>query len=283
MSYEQLPTADDSTRPKEVHDDVTAYINAGGRGTRLGSILVPHPDFGVIKALLEVGNPTVVLLDHHIQKMAQAAMRNVVISAGDVGMVEEYVLESYNQNPGIDVTTSSYRRGNGGDLLGDVHAHPELFADRILVTNVDTILDLDESDFLSFHERTGTPISVALTTRKNVPNEDAFYVDRQGKVIFSRESHMPASSEKNASRASAWKGSSTGAVIVETNFIKDFVDSHDMGEVSLYKDIMGEAIHNGAVAGYNNGRKFFMDLGTVSTWLAAQDSHVVNPYLKRQF
>jgi len=118
MSYEQLPTADDSTRPKEVHDDVTAYINAGGRGTRLGSILVPHPDFGAIKALLEVGNPTVVLLDHHIQKMAQAAMRNVVISAGDVGMVEEYVLESYNQNPGIDVTTSSYRRGNGGDLLG---------------------------------------------------------------------------------------------------------------------------------------------------------------------
>lgn len=263
-------------------ESVTAYINAGGRGTRLDTVLVPHPDFGVIKALLEVGEPRITLIDHHINRMAQAAMRNIVISAGDVEIVKDYIDQSYNEKPGVDVTGSPYRRGNGGDLLADVHEHPELFGDRILITNADTILDLNERDFLSFHEKVGAPVSIALTRNKKVPNQNAFYVNSEGKVIHSKESQANLQTERQAARAASWRGSSTGAVIVETDFIKNTMKKSGDGEVSLYRDIIGGAILEGEASGYDNGRKFFMDLGTVSTWLAAQDPDVLNPHLFRK-
>lgn len=259
-------------------EKVTAYINAGGRGTRLNSVLVPHPDYGVIKALLEVGEPPIVLIDHHIKKMTQAAIGNIVVAAGDVGAVKEYVGKRYN-NEQVEITTASCRRGNGGDLLADVHEHPELFAERILITNADTVLELDEPDFLSFQGNTGAPVSIALTRNKNVPNQDGFYVDKTNKVIYSTESEVHIQTKRQAARAAKWRGSSTGAVVVETDFIKNITTNFHKGNTSLYGDIIGKAISEKAVSGYDNGNKFFMDLGTVSTWLAAQDPDVLNPYL----
>ena len=48
-------------RSERSFNSVTAYINAGGRGTRLNSTFRPDPEYGIAKALLEVGAPWITI------------------------------------------------------------------------------------------------------------------------------------------------------------------------------------------------------------------------------
>jgi NDP-sugar pyrophosphorylase family protein len=280
MSHEyHLPRADLPANPKKAHENVTAYINAGGRGTRLNGVLTPDPEFGIAKALLEIGSPPLILLDHHIAKMAQVAMRNVVVNAGDLEVIKDHVAAFYASDDRVAATSSPRLLGNGGDLVTAVREHPDLFAERILVTNVDTILELDEHDFLTFHDKAEAAASIALTMREGVPNERAFYVNAHGKVVYSKEASTNPRTVDEADAMTVWRGSSTGAVVIETEFVRNFAKVPATGEFSLYRHILGEAIREDAVAGYNNGLKFFLDIGTVATWSTVQDSDILNPHL----
>lgn len=259
--------------------NATAYINAGGRGTRLNGIFTPDPEFGIAKALLEVGKPPITLLDHHVAKMAQAAFRNIIVNGGDLECVKEYATSIYCTGE-VAVTGSSERVGNGGDLLLAVRQHPNLFADRILVTNVDTILDIDANDFLSSHEGSGAAVSIALTRNTGVPNFNAFYVDDQNKVVYSKEARVNTRTIEQADVMTSWRGSSTGAVIINTEFAKEF-DWEPQGseEFSLYRHIIAEALREDAMAAYDNGKNFFLDVGTVDTWIDATESGVLQEHL----
>lgn len=262
--------------------DVTAYINAGGRGTRLSSIFTPDPNFGISKALLEVGSPPVKLVDHHINRMSKAPVRNIVVGAGDLADVSSHVNRKYARDSRVDAVDSRIHTqlGTGGDLILAVRGNPELFGRSIFIKNVDTILDIDSAAFISFHQVARSSLTIALTRRRGVPNEDAFFVDMDGRVVYSRESKYNPAAEVEVQSLAARKGSSTGALVVGTDFIKDIDWEPKQGQISLYKDIVGEALMRGTMAAYDNGSNFFLDVGTASAWTEAEETGSLQDYLE---
>ena len=164
---------------------VSSYLNAGGRGTRLNSLFAPDPDYGIAKALLEVGMPPTKLIDHHVAKMAQTAFWHTIVGAGDLQSVANYAYERYANNPDVTaLTTGEYPQlGTAGDLIVAVRDCPELFGEHVVIKNCDTILDIEDREFVDFHVSRKSLVSIALTRKKGVPNEGAFFVDEGGRVV----------------------------------------------------------------------------------------------------
>jgi len=130
------------------------------------------------------------------------------------------------------------------------------------VENVDTILLVDNFDkLLKQHNETNALGTIVLTTKKGVPNEGAFYVDENGKVIFSREARNQ-SSVKEPNNWTGFRGSSTGAIIFSTDFLKQYNWRAGDGRLSIYKDLVPELIEMGGLYAYDNENNFFMDVGT---------------------
>lgn len=263
-----------------VLEDATGYINAGGRGTRLNPLFEPDPEFGIAKALLEVGVPPIRLVDHHVAVLGQTTLRNTVVGAGDLEGVAAHIEATYAEDQAVTVVRAKRQYGTAGDLILAIREQPELFGNQTVISNVDTILDLDFDDFVKFHRNAGAALSIALTRNKGVPNEDAFHVDSRGMVVYSAEATTNPLRLENALELTAHKGSSTGAVVLDTDFIRDIDWEPARGQLSLYRDVMGAALTDRAVASYDNGHGFFVDVGTVQTWIASGQTGMLQPYLR---
>lgn len=240
--------------------EATGLINAGGRGTRLEGLFAPDPKLGIAKALLEIGSPSIKLINHHINDMAQNTLLSIVVSAGDQTPVVEHVRSEY---PTVEVIETSESLGNGSDLVLAVKEEKADFKDLILVKNVDTILDIDEEALLAEHLQTGAEMSIALTRNKGIPNEDAFRVGTNGKVLECDEVADSPSVDHDRIDYSA---SSTGVVVFSHRFLLEYEWSKTNGGLSIYKDLAQKALFDGVLYGYDNGSGFFRDIGTVESW-----------------
>lgn len=265
---------------KSYETEVTAYVNAGGRGTRLATVLPHDSEMGIAKALLEVGEPPIKLLDHHVAAMSRVAFRNIVIGAGDRSDVKCYTHETYpDENISVVDSRNFGQLGTAGDLILAIRDTPDLFGEDVLVKNVDTILDIDDPTFLQCHKLASAAVSIALTRNRGVPNQDAFRVGRDGSVVFSAEAVTNPRNEEDAASLTAWRGSSTGALAIKTDFLRDFDWEPGDGQLSLYRHIMGAALLADSVAGYDNGNGFFLDVGTAATWSEAKRASVIQRQL----
>ena len=273
MAYNQI------TYPATSMEDVSGYINAGGRGTRLQGMVLEHPEFGIAKALLEVGNPPIKLVDHHIAKMRDAGIGSIVVGAGHQPHVVEYVNDIYGQDGDVQPAMTSRQLGSGRELYEAIKQHPDRFNRHIYICNVDTIVDISERDFVRFHKTGGALLSIALTQNTGVPNEGAYHVAQNGNVTYCAEAAVAAPTKESSEEAIA-RGSSTGAVVVDADFMQDYHwDFPDEGEFSLYRHVIGQALQLGSLRGYDNGRKFFMDVGVPFTYTAATQTNLLAPYL----
>jgi len=243
------------------------YINAGGRGTRLYSIFPPHADTGVAKALLEIGDPRTTLLEHHVANLRHQDIGQIVVATGDQGAVYTYAQDMYAGSPDIHITRSARQLGTGGDLVQYVRTtEPEA---PLLIQNVDTVLALDLMDFVqSFkaQQKLGAIASIALTLNHHVPNEGAFRINQANRVVSSMEFHEECEQNQSYSYAA----SSTGAVIMQPDFIRSLSWREQDRQLSLYKDCLRTAWEHEGLYAYNNGHKFFRDVGTVAMWLLSQ-------------
>jgi len=258
---------------------VTGYVNAGGRGTRLNAVFTPDAKTGVTKALLQVGSPPLVLIEHQVNKLLSAGVRNVVVGVGDHLSVAQHITATYGDGR-VQAVFSAEQLGNGGDLLRTVQEQSHLFGDVVAITNVDTILDWSEAAALETHRSSSADLTISLTLNRGVPNEDAFYVSREGRVLYSEESVRNVVETHEIARHTALRGSSTGAIVVNTAFLCESTWSPADGALSLYKEVVGSALVKGTLFAYNNGERFFLDVGTVETWEQIQRSPaLLEPYL----
>jgi NDP-sugar pyrophosphorylase family protein len=245
------------------------YINAGGRGTRLKGLLTADPQKGIAKALIELGEPKIKLLDHHIANLRLQGIDDIVVAAGDQSVVAEYTRDEYSKDRAIMVTTSEVQLGTGGDL---VRFAQSLDASRgLVVQNVDTILDINIPNFhdvFLLQQKIGAIVSIALTKKRGVPNEDAYSVNHQGRVLVSNEFEQPE--PENFATEVCYKASSTGAVIVDSEFIGSLEWMMDGGVLSLYKDCLARACCLRGLFAYDNGNRFFRDVGTIASWKVSQ-------------
>lgn len=262
-------------------EGLTGFINAGGRGTRLYSIF-SHGDRGVCKALIPFGHPPITLIEHQINKLIHAGIPTIVAEVGDHIEAARHVEEVYGGRSDVLAVRYPNTLESGGGLLRTVKGSPELFADDVYVCNVDTILDVDEADLLAFHRAKGGYLTIALTTAKGKPNEGAYYVGTNDRVVYSAETSWHHIPECEAAAKSTHRASSTGAVIVSVGYLKSIDWRPEDGPLSLYRDraIIAEAIGQGNVFAYNNGERLFTDLGTVESWNSAQENYAtIAPYI----
>ena len=68
------------------HSEAISYINAGGRGSRLREVFPYDPERGIAKALLELGNPPLRLVDHHI---ANSRDQGIQIDEGKIMVTKD--------------------------------------------------------------------------------------------------------------------------------------------------------------------------------------------------
>lgn len=273
--------ASDGQNASLLHD-VTGYINAGGRGTRLGDVFTADPKIGISKALLEIGRPPIPLIDHHINKFNAARVPGIVAGVGDHTNVAQHVTDKYGHQPHVYVIENERQFGTGGDLIQAVRNHRELFIGQVLVANVDTILDIKETELIDQHHTTGAALTIALTLNEGVPNEGAYYVGGDSSVIHCAEvTDTPLPGESIG--ATSYRGSSTGMMVVESELLHDMNWSPDEGPLSLYKDVVGFALGQSAMFAYNNGHRLFIDVGTTDSWnYVSQHPDAIQPSIYYQ-
>ncbi|HSW75236.1 MAG TPA: NTP transferase domain-containing protein [Candidatus Saccharimonadales bacterium] len=247
-------------------DNLSGYINAGGRGTRLSSIFSPHERRGVSKALLPLGDPPISLVEHQINKLNQAGISIIVAGVGDHENVADYVQEKYTREDHIHALRYSEQLGNGGDLVRAVRDRSDLFKDNVLVICVDVLLDIDEVEFMKSHQTQSADLTIALTQNRGVPNENAYYVGDAGQVIFCHEVADNVISEEAAAARSLYRGSSTGALIVKKEVLSNLSWQPEDGPLPLYSKIVGDTLARNTLFAYDNGSRLFTDVGTVGSW-----------------
>jgi NDP-sugar pyrophosphorylase family protein len=240
--------------------------------------LLPTKKKGIAKALLSIGNPGVCLIDHHITNLRQQGIKKVVVATGDQEQVFEYISDVYVYEDDVVATKSSEQLGTGGDLIE--YARQDKSSEIIVVQNVDTILNISLESFLQEHNDKGglgRIATIALTLNKGVPNEDAFAVSESNVVMSCKEF---SEFEESLTIPVKYRASSTGAVVVSTRFLRSIPWQTNDGQLSLYRNILKDAWEVGGLFSYDNGKKFFRDIGTVATWLASEDDVELQRYLR---
>lgn len=258
---------------------ITGYINAGGRGTRLNGLFSPDATYGIAKALLEIGEPPIALLDHHIGLMGRLALSRIIVGSGDLQVVSQYVVNKYAHRADIHTAPTSFQFGTAGDIIMTMHDEPGMFGDHVLIKNVDTILEIDDQQFVDHHLSSGVAVTIALTQAKGVPNEGAFLVDKDGEVLYSSEVEQNRISNRKALKRAYASGSSTGALVIDTAFLRDYGWEPGLGQLSLYRNVMQTALLENAVSAFDNGNNFFRDVGTVAMWRDSEQTGVLQPHL----
>lgn len=260
--------------------DVTGYINAGGRGTRLNPVLAPDPKLGITKALLSIGSPPITMVEHQINRFIAAGLEHVAVGVGDHEHVARFVQEHFSSSDATALVVQE-QRGNGGDLLWALRVEPFCFGKHVFIVSVDGLIDMDENAVVEQHLRTNSEITMVLTRKKGVPNEGAFYV-QGSKILFSGEAAHNAVAEERAATQATYRGSSTGALIVKRTLLEEFDWSPDDGPLGLYREIVAFGLERGKFHAYDNGNRFFLDVGTVESWRFVQaNPSEIEPFLGR--
>jgi NDP-sugar pyrophosphorylase family protein len=240
----------DISRNYEIANDIfrrtMVYINAGGKGSRLdpiaGELKIPKNEEGDnTKALLKAGRDS--LIDHHVNLFLNMfEFGQVIVGAGSHYNVKTHLDKNHDQK--LNVVNTEHQKGTAGDLIKAVRSLGNIDK-NILVENVDTFIYVDDlRGILEQHEQSGVKATIVLTTQKGVPHEGAFYVDEDSKVVYSEEAnekyHLPKPENWDGLRAS-----STGVVIINSEYLRDFDWEPRDGGLSLYEDVLPELIATG--------------------------------------
>ncbi|EKE18605.1 MAG: NUDIX hydrolase [uncultured bacterium] len=241
---------------KEAISRTTVYINAGGRGTRLESVFTKGTS-GVTKALVEfAGKP---IVQNHVDLIMELGFKNVIVGAGDHYAVAEYFQN--NENEKVFVANTEIQEDTAGDLIKSVRELDNI-GNNVLVENVDTVAYVEDiGEFILQHERSGADATIVLTTKTGVPNEGAFDVDNDGKVVYCGEAREGLYLAK-PENWEGFKGSSTGIVLIKSQMLRDYDWKSGEGSLSLYRDLIPQIVKEGKMYAYNNKGNIFIDTGT---------------------
>jgi NDP-sugar pyrophosphorylase family protein len=220
-----------------------AIILAGGRGTRLASVVsdVPKP-FAPIAGRA--------FLDYLIDRLAASGVVDRLIVT--LGHLADRAVAHFAANPPrlpVEILVEPDALGTGGAVTNALAA---VTGDRFLVLNGDTMLALDYAALLDAHDATDARGMLSL-----VEVADA---SRFGSVLRSG-AHITAFAEKRS--GAGWIN---GGVYV---FQREAFANIAAGPASLERDLLPEMAEHGWLAGYES-RAPFIDIGLPETYAAAE-------------
>lgn len=230
--------------PANATAPVDAIIFAGGRGTRLASVVsnVPKPLAPV------AGRP---FLDYLLDAYAASgAVRRVVLALGHLA---EAVIRHYQEAPPplpLDWVVETEPLGTGGALL---NALPATDGGTVLVANGDSLIEMDIPALLAHHHASGAGLTLALTEVDDV--------GRFGRVLLDG-SRVTGFAEKSADGG---RGAiNAGVYVLDRSVLADL----PAGPSSMELDIIPRLIAEGRVQAVVF-RGAFIDIGLPATYAEA--------------
>lgn len=221
-----------------------AIILAGGKGTRLSSVLNGMP-----KPMAPIGNR--VFLEIILDKLKESQVTNVVLSVGyKANVIQQYFGSEY---AGIRITYAAEARplGTGGAIRA---ALAYIRGTKALVLNGDTYLDLNYRGMIQAHEVTGRPLSIAAVEVLDTSRYGQMLVQQDTVIGFSDQGSGRGSGTINA-----------GVYVVEKNVFRD-----DQSECfSFERDFLARFVSSLRPYAFRTSG-YFIDIGIPEDYARAQ-------------
>jgi D-glycero-alpha-D-manno-heptose 1-phosphate guanylyltransferase len=220
-----------------------AAILAGGRGTRLRSVVADRP-----KVLAPVGGrPFVAYL---LDQLAAAGLRDVLLLTGyRAEQVRETLGDGY-AGLRLRYSVETTPLGTGGAVR---QALAMVDGPRLLVLNGDSCCDLDLADFAAEHERRRAETSLALVHTADTA--------RFGRVRLDDSGHITQFEEKQTAGDPGWINA--GAYFLERNVIAD------ISAASLERDVFPRLAAQRRLWGHCTAGEL-LDIGTPESYARAE-------------
>lgn len=225
-----------------------AVVLAGGRGTRLASVL---PDCPKILAPI-AGRP---FIEHVLDWLADQGIRRIVFSLGiQAAQVIAHLEARHDPTLRIATAVEPEPLGTAGGLA---LASSLLDSEPALVMNGDSLVEVGLSDFLAAHRRERADVSVVAV---RVPDGERF-----GSLVLDPDGHVRAFHEKSPvdDAGSAWINAGVYAFSA-----KALRQIRELGRGSLERDFFATLPARSLYAFRTSGH--FMDIGTPASLARAE-------------
>ncbi|PZR76863.1 MAG: galactokinase [Chthoniobacterales bacterium] len=225
--------------------EIEAIILAGGKGTRLRTVVSDRP-----KVMAMVNERP--FLSRLLDQLKRAQIKSVVLSTGYMAeQIESAIGESYD---GISVRYSREAQplGTAGGLrlaLGKTVSEP------VLVLNGDSFCAVDLEEFYQYHCAKNARATILLTQVEDTSRFGRVETDDRGSVIKFEE--------KGGVASPGWINA--GVYCLDRNVVEDLPQGE---EKSLEREVFPELIGSG-LFGFRGGGDF-VDIGTPQSYGEAQ-------------
>ncbi len=225
---------------------VTAVILAGGKGTRLSSVVADRA-----KPLADVaGRPFVTRL---FDQLLQAGVREAILCTGHLGQGVRAQLGSRYGDLALTYSQEDEPLGTGGAArLGGAQA----LAGTAVVMNGDAYCDVDLRELLAEHAALAASATILVTHMANT--------ERYGRVEVDADGAVAAFREKQAGAGPGWINA--GVYVVATSRLLEMPEGR---AVSLEREVFPSWIGAGFRAHQRHAA--FLDIGTPESYAAAED------------
>lgn len=226
-------------------DGLTAFVLAGGLGTRLRPVVADRP-----KVLGEVGGRP--WLSYIFDQLVDAGVRRAVVGTGYLGEQVEAEFGAAYGPLALAYSREPEPLGTAGAVR---FAAPLLGDGTVLVMNGDSYCDADLGRFLHWHRERGAGASLLLAAVADASRYGTVETDPDGRVT--------AFWEKREGVADAWINA--GVYLVE-RAVRDSIPAE--GAVSIERGVFPGLVGSG-LYGYRAGGRF-IDMGLPESFAAAQ-------------
>lgn len=226
--------------------DITVAILAGGKGTRLSSVM---PDQQKVVSKVKE-HP---FLEYILSQLDKAGFKDVVICTGYLGDQVEIAFGDNYQNLSLSYSREVSALGTAGSLR---KAFPLLNSETVLVMNGDSFCEVGFKRFWQFHLDKNSNASLVLTSVSDTSS--------YGKVELSNDNSIISFQEKKA-------GSGAGLINAGIYLINKslFAEIPENKEISIEKEVFPKWIGRGFY-GYR-GSNNFIDIGKPENYAKAEE------------
>lgn len=223
-----------------------SIILAGGLGTRLQGVIGASP-----KCMAPVaGKPFLHYLFHYLEK---EGCRHVVLSLGYKSQVVTDWLCAQKRSFEITAVTEPEPLGTGGAVKLALN---NIQGETVFILNGDTFFPVCLKEMQAFHEKQGTPVTLALKQMEHFDRYGAVHTNPQG---------MITGFEEKKYRKAGWING--GLYLINKNILTDTVFPE---RFSLEKDFLEPAAAAGRLSGFTSDA-FFIDIGIPEDYERAQE------------
>ena len=223
-----------------------ALVLAGGEGTRLRPLTYTTP-----KPVMPLaGRP---FLSYMLDWLESHGVEEVVLSCGFLSDGVKRILGDIYQGMRLRYVIEQEPLGTGGPVR--LALDEGLLAERLLVLNGDCLTDIDLTEEIAQHERTGAKATLALTAVDDVSGYGVVPTDQEGRVEAFLEK---AEGEVPTNRINA------GAYVIEREVVEGIEPGRAVSfEHEVFPALVGQGLYGYLAAGY------WIDIGTPERSLEA--------------